>query len=710
MAPSVPEGKTAEPVTIQFEYDDETLDIIDTVERRRYSLSLAGTTPPARIGTESFRFPVDSAVSVETGSITLPTVIATYIRDEAGRMLAEPGQFTHRSFPSGTYSIELCAPMKLYLRAESAFEITTDVAGMRLDFPDPTAVAVGARSKHDRPAATVTTTDEPEDLMKAISTFGSALKTTSPERSYPTLRGHPPTIERGSVLSIPDGLSPPETGITIGIPPTLRHAYVVAPLAYYLGASVEPADEPEIRADSGYSHSLGSDERFERSVEQVLKQSFFLDCITRTEGLYPIDLHERQQIEHHVDLDFEALYGQSITARLEAYLSVPYSTIEAHLPEWKLTSHVAATPESIEMLPFLVNDLAVVRTPNTGAGATTERGSTAIEGFLRNSFTRSTREAAAAAPAQAESFVEPARTGSIEQIWVGSETPMGASKATPQAYRNRLAREQSAGDISIGVVCNDTEMDEERDLVDDVYGSREELPFDVTAHRNLTRAELRSVLERDLDFLHYIGHIEPDGFECVDGRLDATELDGIGVDAFLLNGCRSYDQGMALIDGGAIGGIVTLTDVINAGAVKIGSALARLLNNGFPLRAALEVAKDEDVMGEQYIVVGNGGMTVVQSETGTPTVCFVSEESEEFVVEIVAYVTSMEGMGSLIFPRIEDNEEYYLNSGSIATFELTESQLTSFLDLENLPIRYNSNLYWSDSISQDCFELGAGDR
>ena len=35
------------------------------------------------------------------------------------------------------------------------------------------------------------------------------------------------------------------------------------------------------------------------------------------------------------------------------------------------------------------------------------------------------------------------------------------------------------GDIDITVVCNDAEMTEERDLIGDIYGDRDELPFDV---------------------------------------------------------------------------------------------------------------------------------------------------------------------------------------------------------------------------------------
>ncbi|MCH7662103.1 MAG: hypothetical protein IH933_16525 [Euryarchaeota archaeon] len=699
MIPPARNGQRADSVAIRFECDGETLDIVDTIERRRYSLSLSCAGEPVPTTTDSFRFPVDDAVSIETASITLPTVLAVYVRDTDGTMRSETTQFGTESFPAGAYILELCAPMKLYVRVDGPLTIRSEMTRMEIEFPERVPITVGARSKHDRPAATVTTTDDPKDVMAAISTFGSALKTTSPERSYPTLRGHPPTIERGEALSIPDTLTPSETDVTIEIPETLGHAFCVAPLAYYLGATIEPGDDPCIHTDSGFVHPLGVDSTFESEVERVLKQTFFLDCVTRTEGLYPIDLHERREIERAVDLDFGDLYEKSIGEQLAAYLSVPYSVIEPHVPEWKLTSHVESRPTSIEMLPFLVNDLAVIRTPDTKHVSTTQTETTAIEGFLRNSFTRSTREAASAPTLQTASYVEPGRTESLEQAWVGDETPIGASKATPQAYRNRLAREHSTGDISIAVVCNDAEMAEERDLVDDVYGSREELPFEITTHKNLAREELRTVLETDVDFLHYIGHIEPDGFECPDGKLDAANMSDVGVDAFLLNGCLSYDQGMALIDGGAIGGIVTLTDVINTGAVKIGSALARLLNNGFPLRAALEVAKGEDIMGGQYIVVGDGGMTVVQTESGSAFFCEISKiDDKKFKLNIKTYPSTIEGMGSLVNPCVNGHDTHYINSGSIDSFEMSLKELNEFLSLETTPVESNGRLYWSDEL------------
>ncbi len=702
MTPSVPGGQTPDSVAIRFESDGGTLDIVDAIERRRYSLSLSRADTPTPIGTESFLFPVDEAVAVRTDGITVPTVIAVYVRNADGRMLAEVDRSESRTFPPGSYVLELCAPMKLYVRIEGAFEIDAGTRRMAIDLPERTDVSIGARSKHDRPAATITTTDDPKDVMAAISTFGSALKTTSPERSYPTLRGHPPTIERGERLTIPEGISAPETGITIEVPRTLSHAYVVAPLAYYLGATVEPATRARIRTNGtngGPPYPLAADDGFEREVERALKRTFFLDCITRTEGIYPIDLHERRSVERAVGLDFRALYDRSIADRLEAYLSVPHAAIEPYVPDWKLTSHVSPTPSSIEMLPFLANDLAVVRTPDPQGISATRAETTAVEGFLRGTDGGTTREATADTTYRPKSYVEPTATDSLEQTWVGSETPMGASKAMPQAYRNRLARERSSGDISITVVCNDPGMGEERDVVDDVYGSREELPFEVALNHDLTRNELADVLETDSDFLHYIGHIEPGGFECPDGLLDATTVESIGVDSFLLNGCRSYDQGMALIDGGAIGGIVTLADVINAGAVSMGSTLARLLNTGFPLRAALEVAKGEDVVGEQYIVIGDGGLTIAQPESGTAVLSEIEPDGDGYAVDITTYATSIEGMGSLMFPVLGANEKYYLNSGELERFHCSADELREFLRTETMPVRLTGDLHWSDELS-----------
>ena len=267
--------------------------VSDPIERSQFVLSVPDRVRFREADPDAFRFPADAAVSIRTDSLAMETVVSVCVRDDEGELLDRTEHFADRTFPAGTYSIELFAPIKLYLRVDSSVRVVSDATRTRLEFGDTTDVVVGARSHHKRPAATIRTTDRPRDVMRAVSLLGSALKTTSVERSYPTLRGHPPLVERGPAFEAPVGLDPPDTGVRIELPETRRHAYVAAPLSYYLGATVVPGDTPRITTDTGFSHGLGTGENFQTGVERALKRTFFLDCLTRTEGYYQVDLHER---------------------------------------------------------------------------------------------------------------------------------------------------------------------------------------------------------------------------------------------------------------------------------------------------------------------------------------------------------------------------------------------------------------------------------
>ena len=349
---------------------------------------------------------------------------------------------------------------------------------------------------------------------------------------------------------------------------------------------------------------------------------------------------------------------------------------------------------NVEQLPFVVNDLAVIRSSGARLVPPSSVQREAVEAFTRKDVI--TRSASAADGAD-RSFVRPDPSDSIEHAWVGDRTPVGASKTMLEAFRNRLDRDPSTGDIAITVVCNEGAMAEEGDLVDEVYGSRERLPFEVTIARDVTTGELRDVLTGEADFLHYVGHIDRDGIQCADGRLDATGLDDVSVEAFLLNACESYDQGMGLIEAGAIGGVVTLSEVINSGAVQIGRAMARLLNSGFPLGAALTIARDESVMGGQYIVVGDGGLAITQSESGVPLFAEIDADDGVFTVGIKTYPTTQKGIGTTFIPFVGDNETHFLGSGS-RDFELDAAGLEEFLSLDDFPVRTGDRLAWSGDL------------
>ena len=684
--------------------DPPGIEIIDRLEQLRYQLHTPGTVSPEPVPTEQFLFPVGKGLRITTEELVLPNPASVIVRDGAGDMVAEVEHLDSCTLDEGSYILDLSTQIKTYMRVTGPVEITAEIFEIRFSFTEPTDVAIGFRSRHTRPAATITTTEAPVDVMAAVSQFGSALKSTTPERSFPTLRGHPPKVELGDTLDVPSGLERPETGIHIEVPPAFRWIYPVAPLAYYLGADVVPGSHPRLRTDSGFVHTFDRS-GFERELEQTLKQVFLLDCLARTEGFYNVTLHERTALDEHVDLDWAALYQQPASDRLESYLDVPYDLLAEHVPKWRLVAHVDPSAETVEQLPFVVDDLAVVRTVESPTPAEPDVTPDSAPRAAGDTLTRSAgvehRSLSDRSESDDEPYIQFEPTDSLEQGWIGDGVPIGASKLLREAFQNRLDREIKTGDISITIVLNDTRMDEERNLVDSAYGDRENLPFDVSIHRDLSVEELDETLREECDFLHYIGHADEEGFECPDGKLDAAALEHTGVDSFLLNACSSYHQGIKLIEAGAIGGIVTLTDIINSEAVSIGELIARLLNTGFPLRSALSIAREESILGGQYIVVGDGGMTVTQPSSRTPNLVEISKYTDRYSVEIFTYTTDTAGLGSIYRPLIKTNDNtYFLASGKLVPISVSADELSDFLEMEDVPVRINGDaIQWSLTLS-----------
>ena len=682
--------------------EGEGLRVTDRIERRQCDLRTRTAVDPRPVDAEPFVVPVDAAVVVETDGLVFPQLVDTYVRDDAGSFVREVGHFEEQQFPAGVYTVEFSAPIKLYLRVEGPLRVVSDAATVTIDLEGDSTVFVGARSYHERPAATVTTTEDPEDLLRAVSYLGSALKTLSPERSYPTLRGHPPAVELGERFRAPAGLERPDSGVTIEVPPSPNSAFVVAPLAYYLGADVVPGDRPRIVTEAGFVHPLDGPDGFEATVERTLKQVFFLDCLVRTEGYYPVDLYERRTVEDAAILPFDLAetYDQSLAQRLETYLAVPFEALEPHMPTWKLTGRIEPTPEHVEALPFLVDDLAAIRSPSGEELTPAEAGSTS-PGVTPRNTRGSQSDGASGAEGTRPPLVRPEPVASLEQAWVGADAPVGASKVTARAYRNRLDREPTTADFNIAVVCNDAEMLAEHETACDVYGARDELPFDVTFYRNLSTDRLRLVLESDVNFLHYIGHIDDEGFRCPDGHLDARRLDRVAVDAFFLNACRSYGQGMALIEAGAVGGVTTFDEVVNAGATAVGMTMARLLDAGFPLQAALTIASKESAAGGQYLVIGDGNVEVAQAETVTPYILYVEPDGGEYTIRFRAYPTRLCGLGTLATPALEGVGRHFLAGNVSREFRVDKERLLSFMEVGRTPVYIDGDLHWSNELTGD---------
>ncbi|QFU84098.1 hypothetical protein GCU68_04740 [Natronorubrum aibiense] len=511
--------------------------------------------------------------------------------------------------------------------------------------------------------------------MQAVSMFGSALKTTSPERSYPTLRGHPPAIELADELDVPKTLCRPETGIRIEIPPTLEQILVVAPLAYYLAAAVVPGSTPQLATETGYTYSLEDEARFERTVDQTLKQLFLLDCIVRTEGETPLPLYERQAIEPALDFDIAHLYDRPIAEQLETYLEVPFETVQSQLPDWQFETRLEARPDSLEILPFLTNYLPTItvatdarplaRTPQAGIRTTDTDPESALP--------------------------------LTQQVWGDEEIEITGTGTLP-AFWNGITQSPRDGPLEIDVICNDPDMGTEFATVHSAYRDRNDLPLEVTVHFDLTTAELEDVFARESDFVHYIGHIDADGFRCSDGTLDAADIETVGTKAFVLNACRSYEQGLHLLEAGAIGGIVTFDEIENATAVTAGSTIARLLNVGLPLYATLHILQKLGYVNQQYHIVGDGTVSVVQTNQGLPTAGLIPRDRSEAAIRLIIYPTSYQKMGGVYNLATKSADLYRLAFGTLNLQLESTAELVEYLNAESFPVLLNGELRWSTDV------------
>jgi hypothetical protein len=644
------------------------LEINDPIERYQCRIEIDGAVAPEPLETNPIPYPIDNAVKITVDSFKIPNRDTVYVYDGDGSVIGEISPQQRTTLPYSEYLLDVFEGLKVYIKVESSIRIWSDNSQTHIDLDRSTEIIIGVRSLHRRPGGKITTTAEPTDVMEAVSAFGSALKTRSPERSYPTLRGHPPELEIGDELNIPSEFKKDPTGIRIEVPPVLEQIYVVTPLAYYLGADVVPNSDSKIIVGSNYEYSLYGEKKFEEIVGEVLKQTVFLDCVVRTEGSLLTQLSERSKVEPILEFNIKSVYEQSLEDQVKVYLDVSFAEIESFLPQW-CESELQGVPEAIPFLPFLANKLSTIRTSSESHNKNSynivrkDENFECIDKELGLGYTTFTNKL------------------SISQHWESSNSLNTKAEAPLSAFYNNINRTPRKGPIEIEVVCNDQAMTSELITVYGTYGDRKELPFDVNIHHELAIDELKDVFNHPSDFVHYIGHIEEEGFRCRDGYLDAWSLETVGSKAFLLNACRSYSQGLALVEAGSIGGITTLEDINNKDAVCVGSTIAKLLNQGFPLYGAIDIAQKEIEMGEKYLIVGNGMTKVAQPNGALPIIFSLDEYKNTNEVTLNLYGKPGTGIGTVYQPHIASSELHYLAPKEIGPISVTKPQLTDFLDM-----------------------------
>jgi len=687
-------------VTISTPQSD-TVRVRDRVESSRFEFYFDDDVEIEPASTEELYFPLDIATYVrDVQEFIIPVYSAIIIHDHStGKILEENvSDIEDTTLPEGDYEIEVAStPMKVYIRVSSAAQITRSANNVTVSLATPGDIIIGVRSHHERPAGTITTPRNIDSVMAAVSHFGSALKTLSPERSWPTLRGYPPHLELGKEFEIPEQVTKPDTGLELYIPRTIDAVFKTAPLTYYLAANLKPMPEsctqPYLSSSSTKIPLVGN---LSNAALRLLQKNFLLDCIVRTEGLYSIDIEERQLVEGKLPWNPDTVYDLPLQERVVKYDEVPDQVLEEIMPTWPLTIDAEADFNSVAMLPHLAEELARVRIPGA-MNQEVESTPTFVDDFVRadGGGTRAA-ERALNTPSPKPQITSPPEWDTQMHVSLLDGYPIGTNKTSLRAYDRHIDLDTPENNtITVHVVCNDDEMREE-EVVTDLYGVRDLLEFEVNFHYKLSRSELRLLLERRFDLVHYIGHIDEEGILCADGYLDVrTDIDEVGVDAFILNACTSVEQGEALLEYGAVGGIATLFDVPNSSATRVGRSLSRLLNRGFPIRAALNIARESSVLGRRWVSLGDGRVSLTQPEGAFASIINIDpREDGNFNFELECFESRSHRIGSVVVPTA--NWGTYRVMPNRPQSVLSAEELEEVFSLEVSPVRCNGELYWTD--------------
>ncbi|MFB6188824.1 MAG: hypothetical protein ABEI57_02975 [Halapricum sp.] len=692
---------------IEWEETESGLRVFD---RTKTEVSIAAADwEVADAGYEIDR-PVDETMSGAASELQFPAALAKAFDLDSGEKHLHGSDASPLELPDGEYLLDLSLNIKTYLRFSGPVTVTKtdDYNELHVTFPDQTRVTFGFRSHHEEPVDTVTVPPTTDGVATAVTYLSSSHKTTGPDRSYPNLRGHPPEVELGDCVDIPDAVREErfDVGIELVVPDEFAYVFVAAPLAYYLQAELSVAERatPVLRAPTaGIEREFSRLPEFQHEAADLLRRVFLLDCLVRNAGEYSWDLSELSLLDE-IGLDAEAAYESTPAEQLATYLDVPYERIDGDLPEWHLAMHVDPAPDHASCLPYFLDNLSLIYLPESVELQKDELLNKSIDDFYRDEPTDARAQATTATAGLARSS-----EGSVSSVdrrdpvlhegqvngWLADGVPIDVFTAVPSAYENRSKYvEQGGDDIDVTVILNDEEMVDEHETVADIYEERsQDLPIDVTVHEHLTKAELADVLESSHDFVHYIGHCEEDGLRCTNGNLPVSSVEESDVQTFFLNACGSYYEGRDLVEKGSVAGAVTFTRVLNKQAAKVGVAFARLLIHGFNIDLALRYARRRIMMGKDYAVVGDGTHVLTQTENRFPVLLTLDRSGDGFVLEHEHL--SVNTNGSIYHVFFDDHNEYHLQ-GTKARLHMDKDELLSFLSRAEAPVVYDGELYWSE--------------
>ena len=680
---------------IEFEVDGTTLTVRDVIEGEEMEFRVDREPDLSSALPELFPSPVDDAVSFETESLVIPDYASIVFRDVNGDHVARHSDSIE--LERGSYCIEVNGVTKTLIRVTDVEIAATgdgDPGPITISFDRPRTVSVGARSFHTRPEATITVPDDPVALTEVVSLLGSSIKEFSPERSWPTLRGYPPRIERGDSLDVPSPLSVPDTGVEVVVRPTYADVYRLSTLSYYLGARMVTGDAPAIRLDTGYEERLPIEgEALEERVTELFRTWFFLDTLARTEGYVPSDRYEYDAVGPDLPFYPPNLADQSMSERLMEYLEVDPETVEPHLPAWPTEAVLRPVSASAELLPHLAHVLAPVRV----RGDADPSASDAPVGIATSP------QAAAGLSAFGPSNTSsgPGKTAPSRSSRVPSPDadpiPAGASVISPDAYENRLRRQiPERGTLSVAFLFEDEKR------ARSVRGSMVE-PAELDGIGSLDvigspsrDAVVETLSDPDLDIVFCgasvtAGITEADGSLRLNGRDEAPKLN-------VFEGTRNTAAGVDAVERGGAGAI-HLSDSVSPERLR---TMIGLLTGGSPIGVATQLSLRDGPVTARYV---GDPSTAVAVDRGLPTQLYSchSQADDTYRVGCRSFL-STEGLigGEYRFTGVFIDRKSFLIGTSVEAGTTDASGVLEIHSEKSPVLEFSDELVlWSDDLSPD---------
>lgn len=509
--------------------------------------------------------------------------------------------------------VQLCSTVRVALRATGIGELVRHGDRVVISFDEPTPVTLGWGTRVSYPEGSVVVPRSVRGVARYLTHAGCAVTDTTPDRTWPNIRDHPPRLRFGGD-SVPDWVREdrPDTGVRLVVPDELETLLPLAPLVHYLGArvEVEAGARPTLEA-GGRRESLGdtpaaADDRASR----LLRRVFYLDCLARSAGPYGKRLPQTELLAEW-GLSADSLYDAPITERVARYLSVPFDP--DRFPEWHLGVHMEPTFTRAKTLPSHLNRLSDVYCPESAELTVVEQARWSLDAAF-------TRGSAAPSDTDEPPVVEPAdRARTVG--WAGPSAAVGAFNSVPEAYANREAFQNADESLSVLVVNNSVGMFGEHQQAIQNYSDRvEDVPIMELEARAMVPPEvLAELFESRVDLIHYIGHCDEEGLRCAKGRhLDMMSISDTAAQTFFLNACGSYDQGRELLRKGSVAGVVTRVTAKETTATRVGNDWSRMIANGWSAERALDVARRATDSAGNYITLGDGRYTVTHTDGYIP--------------------------------------------------------------------------------------------